>query len=302
MTSLALFVSQSGNNVSLADVDEILRGGADIDAFGDECTALGWAARRGYESLAVHLLKRGASVDRGHINGQSPLALAAAYGHASLARALLAAGADVERADCDGLTPLMLCGRPDISQVLLRASDALNTLDVSCVRLLLAHGANVNATDSSGWTPLLYATDFCDDAIVRWMLAAGARVDVGDKSEWTPLIYIADLDGRMSVAQVLIDAGVNVHAATSAGGTALSIAREQRSDEMANMLVAAARHTPQEQADAHARLLASLDSYKRALARDRLDLIRFRAAEISIGLEPLELPALVSLTIIEEAC
>lgn len=79
------------------------------------------------------------------------------------------------------------------------------------------------------------------------------------------------------------------------------LAQQHGFDHVERLLLIAAEQ-PSLHTDARARLLASLETERRALARDRLDMIRAQAAEICIGLQTLELPALVTLTIVEQAC
>ena len=79
--SLALFVRDQPGNVTEADVDRLLLGGADIDAFDFACTALGYACEQGDLALTMLLLRRGASVEKGRIQllVQPPLSIAAQH-------------------------------------------------------------------------------------------------------------------------------------------------------------------------------------------------------------------------------
>lgn len=204
--NLARLVS-NGDNATIEQVDVLLRGGADLDGvfsrwpstIDSYSTALGWAAMHGNESLVLHLLKCGATIENGRTNGQSPLSLAAHHGRVGAVHALLAAGANVDIADGLGRTPLLfalfkehnafaavaivtalLRAGADVSRADKLGRTALHVAaarDSACVRMLLARGANVDALDAHGRTPLQLAVESNDVASAHWLLAAGATVD-----------------------------------------------------------------------------------------------------------------------------
>jgi|GEM_PF-2298230 FOG: Ankyrin repeat len=162
MAPPALAVAAEQGNI--AQVQSLLRGGADINARGKyRQTALHKAIQHEHFELAALLIDRRANVNATDEGGSTPLATAAMSGHLVTARRLIEAGADVNRADRQGVTPLMWA--------VIRGHAAI-------VRLLLQHGADPNAKDrdehSGGQTPLDYAGPG-SKAIVELLLARGAR-------------------------------------------------------------------------------------------------------------------------------
>jgi hypothetical protein len=318
-------------NVTNEEVDEMFRDDIDVDALHENHTALGWAAHFGNERLATHLVKCGTSIERGrhHYDSRSPLSIAAERGHENVVRALVACGASINISSRCGWTPLMLAvtnGHTAAASVLLRAGadcairgafgyTALHMAaerDNACVRLLLVHGANVDALSSGGDTPLWRALPLAFGApqaavprpvlCARWLLAAGAtvsnRVDQCGKS----LLHYAVIRQCVVTAELLIDAGIDLNATAEFGFPALMLARRIDNDDVTELLSTAAQFSPLQRAEAKERLFASLKTERCALARDRLDLIRYEATEICIGLQSLELPAFVTLQIIKRAC
>jgi hypothetical protein len=117
----------------------------------------------------------------------------------------------------------------------------------------------------------------------------------------TPLHHAVE-DDTGDTVQLLLEAGVDWRRLALNSETALSRARRLGCEQAARRLEAAERMTESESAAARAALQLSLETERRALARDRLDLIRAHAYEICVGLQTLELPAFITLTIIEQAC
>lgn len=316
--SLAVFVRDQRDNAE-ADIDRLLQSGAEIDAPDATSTALGHAAERGDLALVALLLRRGASVDKGRVDGQSPLTVAARCGHAEVVRALLAAGAARDHPGDGGLTPLMQAvfrGHVAVVEELLRAGADLTTTMATylmtplhiavarsplCVRPLLIFGADIHAKALHGHVPLLFASPGQSDDAARWLLAAGAPVDCVDINGCTPL-HLAVNGNRVSTVRLLLDAGVDWRHANKNGQTALVRAGQLGCEPVRQLLAAAEQLTEAEWAAVRAALQASLETERRALKRGRLDVIRARATDICLGLETLELPAFVTLTIIEEAC
>lgn len=116
-------------------------------------------------------------------------------------------------------------------------------------------------------TPLVLASQQGDLAAVRKLLGRGAVVDTpcGCAAGDTALLS-ATLHGRSEIAELLIDAGANVHAANRKGFTALHLARWRGQDALADRLEAAGAeprpsvdgHTPANLAEAHQKLAAEV--------------------------------------------
>jgi ankyrin repeat protein len=81
--------------------------------------------------------------------------------------------------------------------------------------LLIAKRAAVNASGSAG-TPLFQAALAGHETIVDRLLANGADPDLATPSGQTPLMAAA-AGGRLACGRLLLDAGVNANAKTTAG-------------------------------------------------------------------------------------
>ncbi|MDP2854741.1 MAG: ankyrin repeat domain-containing protein [Smithellaceae bacterium] len=158
------------------------------------------AARNGNLEIVKLLALHGAVVDAGKETGdRTPLIEASGQGHAAVVKYLIAKGADVN-AKGKGLTPLLAAsawGRVLIGP----AGDKPKT-----IRILLENGADVNVQDESwlktGRTPLMYAVLQGDAALVQDFLAKGARLDLKNKDGETAL-SLAKKDGLEYIAQLL---------------------------------------------------------------------------------------------------
>ncbi|KOX73970.1 Transient receptor potential channel pyrexia, partial [Melipona quadrifasciata] len=96
---------------------------------------------------------------------------------------------------------------------------------IKCVELLLdSAGTNINAVDRAHRTPLHFAvmTTYSSAKLVELLLNHGALVNAADKTGFTPL-HVAALNEQSHCVDVLIWAGADVSATTSAGLSALNI-------------------------------------------------------------------------------
>ncbi|KAK0651454.1 Glycerophosphoryl diester phosphodiesterase family-domain-containing protein [Cercophora newfieldiana] len=92
------------------------------------------------------------------------------------------------------------------------------------VKMLVDAGVDINWQDKTGETALHIAARFGHDECARVLLKGTdqqkANLDLAEKSfAWTPL-HIAAVDGHLSVAQLLVDAGADVEKLDSSGWTA----------------------------------------------------------------------------------
>lgn len=182
-----------------------------------------------------------------------PLLAAAYYGDIATLEKLLASGTDVNLKDNYERTALLV---------------AANHAHTAVVKFLLAKGANANVINAGGHTPLMYAACLADLESVKALLDKGADVNANDSAA---LVWIGTRPDRVmeeerdQILRLFFDKGVKVparaiiaaaggnnlrkmnellsrnadtKAKTSEGNTALHIAAEEGSPEIAQALLA----------------------------------------------------------------
>lgn len=219
----------------LTRVDQLLDRGDDINDFSPvHGTPLRIAAEKGDMAMVIHLLDQGADLDPG-----SPLTGTALAGHVDIARLLIDRGADVNnggwnadspleqatRENQQGMVALLLTahanpdgdgrGQPlwiasyrgydDIVRQLLQAGADPNLQDCldmavrhsssdNTTRLLLEGGADVKRVDGLGMTPLHSGALYGRTERVRLLLEYGADKKSKDNSGKTPESYALEED------------------------------------------------------------------------------------------------------------
>src|SRR5215510_8290940 len=119
---------------------------------------------------------------------------------------------------------------------------AAGTGNAPMVKLLLAHGAKVDAVDSKGGTPLIaaaLASDIGGGAdVLEILLAAGADPRRADTGNQMTALHYAGAKGRIEVAEILLNAGVDINIRDGQGSTALHHAAGDGKLAMVQFLVA----------------------------------------------------------------
>lgn len=209
------------------DVIELLRSkGLDVNEKNcDHWTALHVAAFRGKEEAVRLLLSKGADANIRDLCHSTPLHEAAIEGNTNVVKLLLAGGANIHAADADERTPLhraVVFGRKNV------------------VELLLAAGADINAIDYRGETALSIAA--CGQKeIVELLLARGALPDIKDKDSGQTALHKALLLGYgvyREIISLLLAYGADVHAKTHDGRTVLHYAVRYNDLEVTKLLLA----------------------------------------------------------------
>jgi len=187
-------VADAAARGDLATVQELLRGGADVNTSqGDGMTALHWAAERGDAKLASVLIYSGANVGAGtRIGRYTPLHLASRGGHADVVRALLGAKADPNAATTNsGVVPLHL---------------AAGSGDTEVIAALLKAGADVNAKEASwGQSPLIFAASRGHVEAIRVLLEAGADASAASRAVNVVEMEKADEAANKRIKEILED-------------------------------------------------------------------------------------------------
>jgi ankyrin repeat protein len=180
-------------------------------------------ARRDMPAVRA-LLKQRADVNVTTPDGATALLWAAHWDDFEAADLLLKAGANVNAADDHGVTPL---------------ARACSNASLRMVTTLLDAKANPNIAQQSGVTPLIAAIRVGSLGIVKALIARGADVNAATvANKFTPLMW-AIADGQTDMVMALLEARANIHAVTSDGFSALTIAARNGDIETARFLIAA---------------------------------------------------------------
>ncbi len=158
--------------------------------------ALFFAAGKGCEVLAAHLLDEGASLEARDRLGARPLSRAAQAGDADIVALFLARGAPVDALNLEGSSALFIATEGE---------------RLAVVRLLAEHGANTNQPGRNGITPLTAAAYTGNFEIVQLLLAKGAEIKTIDATDKSALAYAAGR-GFARVVRLLLENGADPNA------------------------------------------------------------------------------------------
>jgi len=141
---------------------------------------------------------------------------------------LISRGADVNFKGKDGRTPLMWA-----------AGNSLET-----TKILLDNGADVKAKGDDGMTAFIQSafgilSKKVDTEVMDLLLENGADVNSAlkgkDAAGWTALLFAA-VNGDVELVEYLILHGANVNHTSNEGSTALSLARQEKYEELVSLL------------------------------------------------------------------
>ena len=217
----------------------LLERGAVLRPDGAKHTPLASAAYHGQTAVIEALLDRGADPNEPIWTDAVPLHGAARGAHLDTLRLLLARGARPNERDRDGRTPLMAVVTADLDDVELwmRYDEAATARLCDAARILLDAGADVRVRDLEGFTALDRVCHRHSDlfALARLLVERGAETSTANGEGTPPLVAAARLHDTM-IAALLIDHGAPLDARDAEGKTALDHARENRCEDLIQLL------------------------------------------------------------------
>jgi ankyrin repeat protein len=177
----------------------------------------------------------------------------------------------------------------------VRCEDDLRFLGNVC-------GNDIHAVDNHGETPLGWASSSGNELAMRVMVELGAEIDREDNYGSTALINVSLY--HSSSVEFLLALGADVNLVGNDGRTACHFAVTRKKPVALCALVAAGGDLDQPNRKGETpRMIATrdnvalptadeIDAARRRIAKARLDLVRERAFQICLGLQPLDINAL----------
>jgi len=297
-----------------------------------EWTPLCAAAKRGTANIASILIDAGANID-GVYNFRGcgiPLHIAIEHNSITVVRLLIDRGANLSYTNEHGMPALHHAAAApgdcvEIVAMLLEAGAEINNRssgedhstalcfaiekrNIDVVRLLIATtDCETDARDLFGSTTLMFAVWIFDDEaiydndcseIIRALIYTGAEVDAQDNDGDTAL-HNACQGRNEDIIRFLLACGANPNVYNRHGITPIEMRIKKLN--IACLLVAAGAKRRASRAII-AKHRDIIDASARAINRERVDLIRWRAYEICVALQDVELPAPQIIRILEFAC
>ena len=232
---------RSGN---LDRLQELVQGGADVNASYKGMPLLSLAIKVGHNEIALELIERGANVHAKDRQGMTALHWACkVVDREVVVQRLVDRGCSVNEEDGRGRTPLLLAakwgGQRGIANCLLKAGASCEPLptkqknlviryaclesDVFVVESLIKNGCDINTTFATGKTLLIQAVEAGCEDIVKVLIQEGTQLDVQDPKGCTALHYAA-LNGYTQCGVLLIEGGASAEVKDKRSQTALNIA------------------------------------------------------------------------------
>jgi ankyrin repeat protein len=265
-------------------------------------TPLHHAAERGSTQVIEALVSMGAAIDAADEWAMTTAHFAAGRSSTEVLRLVIELGADIDARDKSGRSPCeMAAARGCYDNVLLlinsgaqrvSATNLLRTIAAipddadgngkkdEAMRFLIKRGASIRGIDDGGQTPLFRASP----RAIAILFALGVDINCRDNNQATPAHIAAQIDGCSLMT--LIAAGADLTAPQSGWfGTTHTVGQ-------LSWLAFGGVLVPKFE------LPSFLDDAGQLFAAQQCALFRLRALEICIGLQSLELPALVTCEIL----
>lgn len=307
----------------------LLDAGADIDAMdAKRQTASHAAIRRSHFAALQLLVERGADVRQIRSRDESLIKAVSHYSDDRMACLLLNAGAPLDNLTRVDLVNLVAKSKSVavIAHLLARKVDVSALRDASgrtlchfvvwtpergaeietVLRALVDAGVNVNAANIDGLTPLHYAATMRNATALRILVELGADIDRQMPTTGRTALHEVCGSWRHETmcVELLLALGADVHALNNQGQTPCQVAaRLQCADAVCAFFAAGCELQLHHALNAcrlpiHQSLFVQVpatdevEAARRRIARTRLDLVRYRALSICVGLQPLGLDAL----------
>jgi uncharacterized protein len=228
----------------LSKVDQLIRGGANVNAANDiGVTPLWSASLNGSLPVVKRLLEAGARPDAPLLSGETPLMAASRAGKSAVVEALLAKGANPNARGPRGQTALMWAvsqKHGDVVKLLLAANADVHARSESWSQMMavpphglpeynrmIPHGAD---------TALMFAARVGDATSARLLVEAGSNVN--DHDAWgVSATTLAAFSGHGEIARYLLDKGADPNN-DKPGFTALHCAIMRRDEQTVAALLA----------------------------------------------------------------
>jgi ankyrin repeat protein len=197
-----------------------------------KCVKLGYElGHRAFEMLRI-LVEKGAHVDEGNNDGETPLMIASMGGFRDMVSLLLKNNASPDIQCNDGNTALIVAvvnGDHDRRDV---------------INLLIEHKASIDIMCNNGYTALMQAANWGHGDVAKLLLSHGASVDLKNKNGDTALILAACNQGTnvfkngTAVARFLVKHKAKLDVKNNKGQTALVAAVAHNNVELVKLLLA----------------------------------------------------------------
>jgi hypothetical protein len=169
---------------------------------------------------------------------------------------------------------------------------------LECARLLLRHGADPNAVGNNGESLLREFAHYSSNVLLLELLKAGAAVEFRGPNGNTAL-HRAVYNRRRASVCTLLAFGADPNAEGRGGNTPIELTVGPLPTVLGLLFAAGAE--PRSALFRVENFAEEIVAAKRAIALERFGLIRERMLTICIGLQALQLPALVTVAVLDEA-
>jgi len=241
----------------IAQVKSLIAEGADVNKKAERgYTSLHCAVKAGYKDVAQLIIANGADINtRTGSRGWTPLHIAVMQSNKDMAEWLISKGADLNAANQNNeLTPLLITGmsgKTDLAELLISKGANVSTCDNyfktplhyaarnghgEVVQLLIRNQADIEAKSGLGYTALHYASIYGHVSVAQLLIEKGADVNARTTYGGSIPLHLACLRGQKDVVEMLIAKGADINAKDNEGQTALSLAKAQGRDEIAELL------------------------------------------------------------------